>query len=183
MARDIWAISDTHFGHANILNFVGADGKPIRPQFADVSHMDEQLIDNWNSTIKQGDLVYHFGDVFFGSKERFEKLWPRLNGSKRLIVGNHDDVKYLSSGAFFQKVMMWRVFAEQRLIFSHVPLHESSLDRGNKGGMFNIHGHTHQHGSPPGPYYSVCVEKQQYKPVHIDTLASIAQKYFDNMAA
>ena len=49
------------------------------------------MIENWNSVVKKGDYVYHLGDVFFGSKETFPALWNRLNGSKRLIIGNHDD--------------------------------------------------------------------------------------------
>jgi calcineurin-like phosphoesterase family protein len=99
-------------------------------------------------------------------------------GSKRLIVGNHDDVPFLSSGGFFQKVQMWRIFAEFNILMSHVPLHESGLYRNRNGDtpMLNVHGHTHGNGSPPGPYKSVCVELVNYTPVYIEDLAKIAAK-------
>ena len=174
--RDIWVISDTHFFHENILKFKDNNtGKPIRPGFADISHMNEHIIENWNSRVKPGDKVYHLGDVFMGDKEKFAKLWPRLNGSKRLIVGNHDDVKFLSSGGFFAKITMWRMFKEFGLMLTHVPIHDSGLYRGAKEGsqMLNVHGHIHQNKSPAGPYKNVSVEAINYTPVNIETLRII----------
>jgi calcineurin-like phosphoesterase family protein len=140
--------------------------------------MNETMIRNWNSVVKPGDKVYHLGDVFFGDKEWFQRMWPRLNGSKRLIVGNHDDVRFLSSGGFFQKVMMWRIFAEFNILMSHVPLHDSGLyrNRDRDRPMLNVHGHIHQNKSPKGPYHCVCVEHTNYTPVHIEDLAKIAKK-------
>ena len=177
--RDIWIISDTHFRHANILKFADRNGNLIRPGFEDVDAMDEHMIERWNSVVKQGDIVYHLGDVVMGDKEWFKKNWPRLNGSKRLIVGNHDDIPFLSNGGFFKKVQMWRMFPEFGLMFSHVPLHPSNLLRlKEKGGnwpddcesLLNVHGHIHQNPSPEGPYRNVSVEAIDYTPVNIEEL-------------
>jgi calcineurin-like phosphoesterase family protein len=169
MAKDLWVISDTHFNHANILTFVDKIGKPVRP-FQSIEGMNETMIENWNRVVKPGDKVYHLGDVFFGPKEDFKKLWPKLNGKKRLIVGNHDDVNFLSSGAFFEKVMLWRKF--EHLLFTHVPVHESTLMEHRFSGkqMINVHGHIHQNKSPDGNYKCVCVEQVNYTPVHIEDL-------------
>jgi calcineurin-like phosphoesterase family protein len=165
MSKDYWFTSDTHFGHNNIIKYAG------RP-FSSVEEMDETLVERWNSVVKPGDIVYHLGDVFFGSQEGFKKLWPRLNGSKRLVVGNHDDIIFLSSGGFFKKVMMWRVWNDRPLIFSHVPLHPSTImERGFPEEATNVHGHTHQNGSPEGNYRSVCVELTNYTPVNLEELA------------
>lgn len=161
----IYVTSDTHFNHANILNFENGRGC----DFQSVAEMNECLIDNWNDTVKPGDKVYHLGDVFFGSKDEFKSLWPKLNGSKRLVIGNHDDVKFLSAGGFFKKVMLWRVFKEWGVILSHTPQHQSALTA-NRSGLINIHGHTHRNGSPDGPYKSVCVELTGYKPVALEDL-------------
>ena len=167
--KDIWLISDTHFFHENILKFTDNDGNPLRPGFSNVDEMNEHMRDRWNSVVKPGDIVYHLGDVMMGPKEKFSSFWPKLNGRKRLIVGNHDDIKYLANGSFFQKIQMWRVFADRGLLLSHVPLHPSSLMR---EGMINVHGHTHANGSPDGPYLSVCVEKlDDYTPIHIEEVA------------
>ena len=181
MSSDIWVISDTHFRHQNILKFTdSATGNLVRgDRFADVDAMDEHMIEQWNSVVKQGDVVYHLGDVVMGDKEWFKSNWTRLNGSKRLIVGNHDDIKFLSSGGFFKKVQMWRMFPEFGLMFSHVPLHTSNLLRlKEKGGVWpddcesllNVHGHIHQNPSPEGPYRNVSVEAVNYTPVNIEEL-------------
>jgi calcineurin-like phosphoesterase family protein len=190
MSRDIWIISDTHFRHENILKFKDRDGNPVRGHlFKNVDDMDEHMIDRWNSVVKPGDIVYHLGDVVMGDRDWFKKNWPRLHGSKRLIVGNHDDIPFLASGGFFKKVSMWRMFPEFGLVLSHVPLHRSSLKRNwinrNEHSFFeywykrwsvrnqtllNVHGHIHQNASPPGPYRNMSVEAINYTPVNIEEL-------------
>jgi len=183
MSRDIWVISDTHFRHSNILKFTDSHTKKlVRPGFSDVDEMDEYMIQQWNSVVKEGDIVYHLGDVLIGDIEWFKKNWPRLKGSKRLIVGNHDDIKFLSSGGFFKKIGMWRMFTEFGLILSHVPLHTSNLLRlldktkiypDDAIELLNVHGHIHQHKSPDGPYKNVSVEAINYTPVNIEQLRII----------
>ena len=179
--RDIFVTSDTHFRHANILTFTDSTtGALIRGnRFADVDAMDEHMIERWNSVVKPGDIVYHLGDVVMGDREWFKKNWPRLNGSKRLIVGNHDDIPFLASGGFFKKVSMWRMFPEFGLMLSHVPLHINSLYRYPSKdsdetfelvAMLNVHGHIHQNPSPEGPYRNVSVEVTDYTPVNIEDL-------------
>lgn len=170
---DIWLVSDTHFGHANILKFKDStSGELVRPGFANVNEMDECMIDRWNSVVKQGDKVYHLGDVTMGDKEDFKKLWPKLNGKKTLIVGNHDDIKFLSCGGFFSQVHLWRKLPDFGLILSHIPLDKSGLfDYNNGEGYFrNVHGHIHQNPSPSTDHYNICVEVTDYTPINIETV-------------
>lgn len=166
MSRNYWFTSDTHFFHENIIQYCG------RP-FSCAEHMNEVLVDNWNSVVKPNDLVYHLGDVWMGASEHRDRaeLWARLNGSKRLIVGNHDDIKYMASGGFFQKIQMWRVWNDRPLLFTHVPIHESSIQERilDKGGV-NVHGHIHTHASPDGPYKCICVEQTNYTPINLEEL-------------
>lgn len=180
MARDIWVISDTHLLHSNILKFADKDGKLFRGDlFETVEEMNQAILDGWNAVVKPGDIVYHLGDVFIGNQEDFKKLWPKFNGSKRLIVGNHDDIIFLSQGGFFKKVQMWRMFPEFGLLLSHTPLHPSNLLRyvdksktypDGCESMLNVHGHIHQNSSPEGPYRNVCVEAIGYMPINIEEL-------------
>lgn len=51
--------SDTHFGHANIINLCN------RP-FKDVNHMNNMLVENWNSVVSDDDTVFHLGDFALG---------------------------------------------------------------------------------------------------------------------
>jgi len=183
MSRDIWISSDFHLGHENILKFKDSKtGKLVRgDKFSSVDEMDEYILERHNKMVKPGDIFYTLGDVFIGDKENFKKMWPKFNGSKRLIVGNHDKVDWLSSGGFFKKVQIWRKFPEFGLILTHIPLHISSMyNHSNDSYLYGIHGHIHQHNSPVGPYKNVCVEKTDYTPVHIETLAAEAKEYFDS---
>ncbi|MCB1712468.1 MAG: hypothetical protein KDH96_08310 [Candidatus Riesia sp.] len=172
--RDIWLISDTHFCHENFLNFTDKDGNKIR-KFDSVSHMNEHMVECWNSVVKPGDKVYHLGDVYMGDTEVFKILWPRLNGSKNLIVGNHDRIKFFASGSFFKNIYMWRRL--DNLLLTHVPVHESVLGEARfssltnpKPKIKNIHGHIHHNPSPTKNHICVCVEQINYTPVNIEEL-------------
>lgn len=176
MMADIWVISDTHFNHAGILNFKDADGSSIRgKRFTDVTDMDEQMISNWNSVVKPGDKVYHLGDVLFGMDKPawLDANFNRLNGKKRLVVGNHDNIKLL--GNYFAEVMVWRMFPEFGLLLTHVPVHNSTLGEGRFEGktMINVHGHLHQNPPPSSSHRCVSVEQINYTPINIDELRII----------
>ena len=92
----IYFTADTHFGHENIIRLCG------RP-FSGAAEMDEVLIANWNSRVRDGDTVYILGDMFFRSVN-FEEILKRLRGKKRLIVGNHD-------GSWMAKAQVSKYFA------------------------------------------------------------------------
>lgn len=173
MSRNIWVISDTHFNHANILTFKGTDGKLIRPDFDSVEDMNETMIDRWNSVVKEGDKVYHLGDVYMGSQNDAETVLSRLNGTKRLIVGNHDVIygKGNPLQKFFKKIYLWRSFKELGLLLTHVPVHPDHIG----SDRVNVHGHIHEKTVTLGDsidqrYHCVCVEHTNYTPVNIDEL-------------
>lgn len=162
--RDIWFISDTHFYHANILKFTGDDGQLIRPGFTSTEDMNERMIHNWNSVVKHGDHVWHLGDFAMGNKTIVERLIKRLNGRKRLTVGNHDMIKEVAP--YFDKVAMWRIFKEFNFFCMHVPQRKEIFRKT----AFQIHGHIHQNKMEDPAYINVCVEHTDYAPVHLDTI-------------
>ena len=176
MARDIWVISDTHFNHVNILNFTDAEGRPTRgDRFANVDEMNEAMMDNWNSVVKPGDKVYHLGDVLFGENKLdwIRTNFPKLNGQKRLIVGNHDNIKMMAESGVWGKIDLWRMFPEFGLLLTHVPVHNSTLGESHRfgeGSMVNVHGHIHQNPSPTEFHRCVSVEQINYTPVNIEEL-------------
>lgn len=152
----------------------------MRPGFRDLDHMNETMIANHNRVVAPGDNVYFLGDVGFG-KKTLQAILPRLNGKKRLILGNHDygDRQmmrfYLEH---FQKVMSWRHFTEPdcALICTHFPLHESSFLGRYKGACINVHGHTHARVIPSPRYVNICVENIDYTPVSYEWLIAKARK-------
>jgi len=173
----MWFVSDTHFNHENILKFKRDDDTPVRPGFEDVSHMNETMIDNWNRLVKPTDKVYHLGDVAFGRDASFEAIMRRLNGHKRLIMGNHDKFPIQVYARHFEKIGSWRQFKDQRIPFicCHYPLHPSALS-GRKT-AYCVHGHVHYRDVtmndtkvPDERYINICVEKTNYSPIHLDEL-------------
>lgn len=158
--RNIWVISDTHFGHNNIIKYCN------RP-FKSSEEMDQAMLDNWNSVVKDGDIVYHCGDFKF----RNSSVIYHLNGRKRLILGNHDIGKDPVLQKIFQKIMVWRMFPEFGLLLTHIPVHEDTLNI-NKCPV-NVHGHIHDRLIKDSRYINVSVEQIAYKPIHIEELRAI----------
>jgi calcineurin-like phosphoesterase family protein len=131
---ETYLISDTHFGHANSLTFKRADGEPLRP-FSSVEEMDETLVSNWNSVVKPTDKVIHLGDVVINKK--FLSIMERLNGKKKLIMGNHDEQNASVYLKYFYDVKAYRIF--DTCVMSHIPVHPAQLERFSA----NVHGHLH----------------------------------------
>ncbi len=157
MTREIYVISDTHFGHSNVIEYG-------RRPFSSCAEMDDFMVTAWNETVRDQDIVYHLGDVYFHNG--FEAL-PKLKGRKRLVLGNHDDPKdkYLYSS--FQQISAWRMFPEFGILLTHVPVHESALRVKN---LINVHGHIHQRSLMDPRYACVSVEHTDYRPINIDEL-------------
>jgi len=184
MTKNIWIISDTHFNHEQMMYFRDWSGNLTRPGFTDVNDMNEYMIDNWNSVVKDGDEVWHLGDVVFGDDKVswMENNFYRLNGEKHLVVGNHDNIEMMCGYKWFTSVNFWKHFKEHNILCSHVPLHQGSLLRPtNADGKtsvedliweetLNVHGHIHSNPSPDGPYKCVCVEQTNYTPINIEEL-------------
>jgi len=173
MSRNIWFISDTHFGHENILGFTNYDGTPVRPEFSSVEEMDETLIDNWNSVVKDQDKIYHLGDIAM-SKHHLGYYFDRLNGKKRLVRGNHDVAKTREYMKYFQDVYGCRTWG-RGFIATHIPIHPESVGRWS----INLHGHLHcnvvrlPNGEEDPRYLNVSVERVNYTPIHIDEIHKI----------
>ncbi len=171
---NIWFISDTHFNHANVLKFTYYEGGPkIRPDFETVEEMNEVMIQNWNKAIKPEDKVYHLGDVMFGNSKHYYSILSRLNGKKRLIVGNHDDIKDPALSSHFQKIQMWNYFKEHDFLVTHVPIIRPEICKVK----FNVHGHIHQNDDPSPVHLNISVEKTNFAPIHLDEVkARLAKK-------
>lgn len=74
--------SDTHFGHRMVATKMRG--------FKDIESHDNWLIHRWNNHVPPGAIVYHLGDFSLGSVEHCVEILGKLNGTIRLIKGNHD---------------------------------------------------------------------------------------------
>ncbi len=179
----IFFLSDHHFGHANICKFTIDDkGTRLRP-FSSVEEMDELIVENHNKTVKPSDHFYALGDVAMDKRKL--GIVQRLNGHKRLIMGNHDIYdyqEYVKAG--FKKIMACRVL--DNILFTHIPVHTSNLGRFKA----NVHGHIHagtvmfeqtHPGWPTGMqpdrrYLNVCCEKLNYTPISLEEIKKLIQQ-------
>ena len=166
---NIFLISDTHFGHSNILTFLRSDGSPTR-SFSSVAEMDETMIDNWNSVVGKEDKIYHLGDLTFSNKN-LDLIMPRLKGTKVLIKGNHDNLKLFQYAKYFKDVRAYHIM--DKLLLSHIPIHVDSLARW-KG---NVHGHLHTNKLDDSRYLNISVEQINYTPIAFEEV----RKYFKDL--
>lgn len=164
---DVFFASDHHFSHKNFLKFTKSDGTLCRP-FSSVEEMDELMINRHNSVIGPKTKIYFLGDVCFDRK-RFESIMPRLNGQKRLILGNHDKFSPDVYGKYFDKVLeSWQPV--RNLVFTHRPI---LLGSSEAKLQLNVHGHTHHHVIDDPRYLNICVEQTDYYPIHWEDIKKI----------
>lgn len=154
---DIWFTSDTHYGHANVIKYCN------RP-FADVNEMNEALIENYNSLVKPNDLVYHLGDLCFSREP--DKIINRLNGNIHLVIGNHDNKRFLRNCklAWIKDVYMLRDAGDKFWLSHYAHLRWPKSHHGT----YHLFGHSHGNLTGYGRSMDVGVDCHQYKPIHID---------------
>lgn len=163
----IYFIGDTHFGHKNIITY---ENRP----FGSVEEMDSSMIERWNSTVSKEDIIFHVGDFSFFNIALSKDILSRLNGDKRLIMGNHDTksvASYYEMG--FQRVYDYPILLEHFWLVSHEPLYINS-----NMPYANIFGHVH--GNPQFKDYSsqsfcVSVERIDYRPISFDEIKKLME--------
>lgn len=165
-----WFISDTHFHHANILNFKDDNGNLIRPGFANAEEMNEYMIEKWNSVVKPEDKVYHLGDVVMKTGAWAFEIINRLNGNIVLIKGNHDRARLNIYANHFKDVrseIHMKTGEGDMVVFTHRPIRLSGMD----SYAFNVHGHIHQNIIDDYRYINMSVEAIDYTPVNWNELS------------
>ena len=175
----VFFTSDTHFGHSNIIKYCQ------RP-FNSAEHMDEVLISNWNEVVSPQDIVFHLGDFCFGSDKEWIKILQRLNGTKYLILGNHDLKKIANSNQikdYFADInMQMRVVVDkQKMLLNHYPF---LCFEGGYQNVWQLFGHVHSSKHSTGldkerlvhlfpTQYDVGVDNNNYRPVSFSQVSQI----------
>lgn len=129
MSKSIYFIGDLHLDHKGILNF-------CRSHYSTVEDMNEGMIDLWNMDVKKKDITWVLGDVAFSPESL--KLLDRMNGEKRLIMGNHDIYPIQEYAKYFSQI--YGAYHYKEFILTHVPVHTQNLEF---RWQYNIHGHIH----------------------------------------
>lgn len=158
-----WLISDTHFGHKNIIKYCN---RPMEHNYL--------MLKGWTSMIRPEETVLHLGDlmVWYGKElDYWKATLESLPGKKFFLRGNHDKFKTKE-----YKALNWTEIPEfiqeikgQRVLFSHYPdtTRISEWD-------INIHGHIHNNELDPWlkksgrRYTNISVELTNYAPIRAE---------------
>ena len=158
--------------------------------------MDNALIKNWNSVVKDNDIIFNLGDFAFAPNWRWEELINILKGKHLLIVGNHDTSRYPGDHimSLFERVenQMMLDIDGRKVYLNHYPfLCYADTYRDNEDKRtIQLYGHVHS-----GPYkkgydinrlqccfaeqYDVGVDNNNYYPINYnDVLIKIKERRY-----
>lgn len=186
----VFASSDHHFGHTNIIRF---DDRP----FNSIGHMNAELVARHNMLVGERDVFFALGDLALGTFAESLEHASRLNGIKYLVPGNHDRVSSVFDRgrniARFQAMYEdagFIVLPEEGVTvdiggatfqLSHYPYSGDHTDRDRHvnlrpadTGLPLLHGHIHNHARINGRQFNVGVSVNGYAPVTEEQILDFA---------
>lgn len=175
----LWFYSDPHLDHESLVRGSASHPVPPRKGFDSADQLAEAFVEAHNKLVKPSDHSYCLGDFTMG-KEAIARWAPRLNGHRRIILGNHDIHEMKLYQAVFGKVCALREFAG--MVFTHIPIAPWSMNRWRA----NVHGHCHDKkplcytASNPdeqgfvksAQYINISLENINYRPVSLEQIES-----------
>jgi calcineurin-like phosphoesterase family protein len=183
-----WLVSDTHFGHDNIVGFCH------RPE----DH-DQVMIAEWRKWIPDDATVLHLGDLAYRNNARFKHIVAKeLTGARKLLIaGNHDNQRFSfykacgfqlarpfsipvspMSGEIYVPHVDKDVTPQSKwsVSFSHYPWNPTEDGTMSERDV-RIHGHIHNNGYTRDAYVpflrqhiNLSVEQTKYRPVNLKLL-------------
>lgn len=157
-----YVVSDTHFFHDNIVKFCNRREEIAKlsgwehpyvygdKRLQEIDH-NEYMIERWNAVVGPDDVILHLGDLCLwrgdGMIMMENRIAPRLNGQKYLIMGNHDKgskSQYMRMGFTVIEPFAMK-YKGYDVMFQHYPF-EGVLQPEDK--LVYVHGHIHNNGYP-----------------------------------
>ena len=156
--------ADWHFFHKQIIEYCN------RP-FKNEKHMRNKLINNFNETVRKEDTTFVLGDAAMLGGSQWESLKGvirKLNGTKHLIYGNHDEFRwqrYIDVGFTTVHSALWLTEDGLDIVMAHDP----SVYCAIKPGSILLCGHIHTlfKSIPKQLVVNVGVDMWDFKPVTI----------------
>jgi len=171
----IYLVTDTHFSHSLMQDYCN---RPI--------DFERKIINQWKATVKPQDIIYHLGDVTWGSQKQLLQIMQQLPGTKILIRGNHD--RNHSNNWFIQAGFSAVLEKAQvsGVILSHFPalMTQEEIERG----IINVHGHFHNSPAKKwekhlvkritANHYLLILEDVEYRPISMESI--VRRKFIVN---
>lgn len=157
--KNIFFTSDWHIGDTKAMVF---DERPFR----DLDHMHHVLVKNYNSCVKENDICYFLGDMV-SNKESAKDVLSKLNGTKVIMVGNHDPgYQSLYDLGFDVAMHQATIFlGKNKITLSHCPL--LGVYREDTTGMLRTNSESNWHGDHKHFKYTVNDSGQYHLHGHI----------------
>lgn len=153
----VYMISDTHFGHKNIVNF--------RKQFSTSEEHDNSIVSSILSVVHKRDSLYILGDVCVHNNGwKFVEEIASSVDHLHIVLGNHDlERKNHPLLAEYDKVCksVAGMKRYKNAWLTHAPIHTEELR-----GKINVHGHVHSSTINDERYCNVSCENTGYKPIN-----------------
>lgn len=178
----VFFTADSHFGHANILEYTH------RP-FSDIEEMNAGLIERWNKRVGPDDVVYDLGDFTLGMGRDAGKYFSKLNGMIHVIPGGHDYRWTTGLEDRLHSASGWEVSILPPLF--DISIRTSYLERPltivlchyamrvwNKSHYGSLHLYGHSHGTLPGLGRSmdVGVDAHNFYPISLREVMDALQR-------
>lgn len=176
----IYLCSDLHLGHQ----------KPFlyEPRgFKNIYEHDQKIIENWNSMVQDGDVVFCLGDIMLYDNINGRKCWNQLRGEKHVILGNHDtdarkEILANCHNTIIEGYSIPLKYKHYHFYLSHYPALVSNYDADKplKARIINLCGHRHTKDKfidmDKGLIYHVELDAHDNKPVSIDQIIEDIKK-------
>ena len=174
---EIFLTSDLHINHNKDFLW-GVRG------FANVTEMNEAIVENWNKVVRPEDVVWNLGDIALSDTEGAIPYLQALNGTQYWLLGNHDSYNRMRTicQACPNIIVPRHTYAttikhdKLNIYLSHYPTITSNYDADKpfERHVFSLHGHTHQTTNwldPNNPFlYHVGLDSHNYTPVTLENV-------------
>lgn len=164
----LFFVSDTHFNHKKLCSQEEVHFDRVR-HYEYVNEMNEDIVNKWNETVTNNDIVIFMGDFIMGTPnsklmEEFIKYYNALNFKHMyMIKGNHDHElfkKIRKSEVVFDRITlvddyMEITYKEMTFLVQHYNYNTDDPVMGGDSTVINdkiahnvyydfyLHGHTH----------------------------------------
>lgn len=166
--QNVFFVSDEHYFHKNIIEYSN------RP-FSSVEEMNESMIDNHNSVVKDRDITFHLGDFTLTNDPSIvhENIINKLNGEHIFLKGSHD---------YWLKDKNALTLIEVMVNDYHITLCHYCLRTWPRSHYNTYHLYGHSHGSLPsiGKSHDVGVDNTDFYPLSFDQICDIMNDKDDN---
>lgn len=159
----IYVFSDAHFDHSNIIRY-------CRRPFDSTRQMNQELLVNWKSFVKENDTIYYLGDMTYGRNRHPTDYWlGKLSGAKYYIRGNHDSDSIRRAEVIHDRYGI--EYCDYKFLLMHNPHRPLGYNE------WIIHGDKHNNDLEEYPFINqknktvnVCADVVNYTPLSLDTL-------------